>query len=287
MRGTGWLNDFYRNDQKNWTQERVCERCEKKYTATARRQKYCLDCKEIVPQERYRKKNPKAKLIGETLECPTCQTTFEKSKPSQEYCSFKCAYTQRKKRMVEKYRAEHPDYTPKAEATIASDTTKFCLFCEKEFVFRHPNQMHCSHACKVKSLDKRRDRSGASRQADESICPTCAKSFIKTHGNQKYCSRACGGNLSTRERNLIFDFEVNFTLPELESVNELLGHQISDNQTAVSEIIDFISLHFDSKIAAGEKLEKFEAILDRQIRNDYSSVVAYVGRAVDDNFDTK
>ena len=177
MRGTGWLNDFYRNDQKNWTQERVCERCEKKYTATARRQKYCLDCKEIVPQERYRKKNPKAKLIGETLECPTCQTTFEKSKPSQEYCSFKCAYTQRKKRMVEKYRAEHPDYTPKAEATIASDTTKFCLFCEKEFVFRHPNQMHCSHACKVKSLDKRRDRSGASRQADESICPDLRQEF--------------------------------------------------------------------------------------------------------------
>ena len=47
------------------------------------------------------------------------------------------------------------------------------------------------------------------------------------------------------------------------------------------------TLHFDSKISAGDKLENFEAVLDRQIRNDYKSVAAYVDKIVADNFDTK
>ena len=58
MRDTSWINGFYRNDQLKWSQERVCHRCENKYTATARRQKYCLDCKDVVAKERYKKKKP-------------------------------------------------------------------------------------------------------------------------------------------------------------------------------------------------------------------------------------
>ncbi len=51
-----------------WTKIRICNRCEREFTATGFSQKYCNDCKEIHRQEDWRQRNkerPRVYKAGE------------------------------------------------------------------------------------------------------------------------------------------------------------------------------------------------------------------------------